>query len=100
MLDKVFLPVEYTVAAVNNTRPVFSSLVHPHLMFFPVGLRLKCLQYLALCTVRAEYARLVSKAIHPFALRCGGRRDADIIRRCVTRISLDVERTTNVRDGS
>jgi hypothetical protein len=42
VLYEILLAIEYPVAAQHNTRPVFSRLMHPHLMLLPVRLGFEC----------------------------------------------------------
>ena len=58
MLDEVFLAVEDTVATIDDTRPVLSSLMHPHLMFLPVRLRFERLLALLFGAIGTEHERL------------------------------------------
>ena len=41
VLDEIFLTVKDAVAAIHNTWPILSRLMHPHFMLFPIRLGLE-----------------------------------------------------------
>jgi hypothetical protein len=69
MLDEIFLPVENPVAAVDDTWPVLSSLMHPHLMFFPVRLCFESLLALLFGAIGTEHERLTRLTLRLVIIR-------------------------------
>jgi hypothetical protein len=69
MLDEVFLAVEDTVATIDDTRPVLSSLMHPHLVFLPIRFGLERLLALLFGTIGTKHERFARLALRLVIVR-------------------------------
>lgn len=98
VLDKVLLPIENTVAAVDNARPIFARFMHSHFVLLPIGLGLESLLVLLLSTIGAEHVGFARLALRLVIVGKQDRRgDTESICRCAAWLDFEVERTVRVR---
>lgn len=97
VLDEVLLTIEDTTAPNDNTRPVFTSLMHPGFVLLPVGLCFERLQRLLFGAVSTEHIGFTRLALAFLIRKRGGRGDANVIYGSDTVLELIVKRTADVR---
>lgn len=95
VLDEVLLAIEYAIAAIHDTWPVLSSLVHPHLMFLPIRLGLEGLLRFLFCAIGTEHVWLTALALG-LVIGEQGRR-GHFVRRGITWFYFEVDRAVHVR---